>query len=770
MSDDFCPRQITFELAGSPGVIVTATERNGAIDFIIDVNDTTSSTADLRALFFHFNEAKLPDLEITSTNPLLTESRIARNSVLDLGDGATLAGAVKSGFDVGLEWGTPGGKKDDINFAVDFTLSNASGNLTLDDFATMQFGAKLDSVGGPGGPRRGATKLLAFAPWAPDAKDDYKELYEDGASGYLSPSKTPQGVVIDVLENDFDGDGDPLTILNVFHDGPSHGTVELIDNGTKLLYTPDLDYAGLDSFEYCISDGHGGQDSATVSIKVFAVADKPTFTYDVAQGANINEMLITVTAAQDDADSSEFLDRIVAGALPAGITLTPTSENPAGEPDTIQKQFKLTTPAKTDVDFDLTLTAYSAETSNGDTEQASLVIPIEINFTHNETQQTFQTQGQSVWQSGSGEPWRDDPFLGLENFSLNQTDIVIPLPAPYEIPNPFGPNIPILVDVDTSGSVTVGLSTQIEVDLGQVGANLDMKAVLDTTFNKVTDTILVEPGSFLIGGNFKTTDFKASLAVAFDFDLDLDYSIGILGLSDIIEEILDFPASISGSFHPEAQHKPLIEISTDDLTEWEWDILPGIVKLKLEWPHYAIDSSTLSDTGVSDNIIDLALDVEGAAINSFPLLLPIDENIYGEDAWQKELLDTDLNIGAKIVQEIAITASKFENAKLVLEDLTEIDLDFSQPLTITNASSHDLDHDGIVTMKVALVPGAQLENDTMIDINAGFQLQLLKNFISDMVMWDSGHQELSIADITIFDDPPFDLNGFTPYTWSGISA
>ena len=38
MSDEFCPRQIIFELPGTPGVLVTATETGtGAIDFIVDV-------------------------------------------------------------------------------------------------------------------------------------------------------------------------------------------------------------------------------------------------------------------------------------------------------------------------------------------------------------------------------------------------------------------------------------------------------------------------------------------------------------------------------------------------------------------------------------------------------------------------------------------------------------------------------------------------------------------------------------------------------------
>ena len=82
---------------------------------------------------------------MTSDSPYLTEHRIGANKILDLDDGANLAGKVKTGFDVGIEWGTPGGKTDDINFPVSFTLSNTTGDLTLDDLGGLLFGAKLDS-------------------------------------------------------------------------------------------------------------------------------------------------------------------------------------------------------------------------------------------------------------------------------------------------------------------------------------------------------------------------------------------------------------------------------------------------------------------------------------------------------------------------------------------------------------------------------------------------------------------------------------------------
>ena len=113
MSHPLCPRQMSFTLDGNPGVQVTATESGGSIQFNLDVIDSELSTGDLRALFFHIAESELSGLTISSASPLLTEWRAAANQILDLDDGANLRGAVRGGFDVGIEWGTPGTTPDE---------------------------------------------------------------------------------------------------------------------------------------------------------------------------------------------------------------------------------------------------------------------------------------------------------------------------------------------------------------------------------------------------------------------------------------------------------------------------------------------------------------------------------------------------------------------------------------------------------------------------------------------------------------------------------
>src|SRR5262245_53256698 len=91
--DPFCPRQIVFTIPGQPGVQVTATENSGDIDFIVDVLNSPTVTADLRGLFFHFNEAKLAGLQITGGDGLITGTQISANHVIDLLDGANMSGA-----------------------------------------------------------------------------------------------------------------------------------------------------------------------------------------------------------------------------------------------------------------------------------------------------------------------------------------------------------------------------------------------------------------------------------------------------------------------------------------------------------------------------------------------------------------------------------------------------------------------------------------------------------------------------------------------------
>jgi hypothetical protein len=88
----------------------------------------------------------------------------------------------------------------------------------------------------------------------PNAVDDSLTTAQDTAGN------------VNVLANDTDGDGDPLTVTTATPDA-AHGTVSCTVAGA-CTYTPDAGFSGADTFTYSISDGTGGTDTATVTVTV----------------------------------------------------------------------------------------------------------------------------------------------------------------------------------------------------------------------------------------------------------------------------------------------------------------------------------------------------------------------------------------------------------------------------------------------------------------------------------------------------------------------
>ncbi|MDA7746504.1 cadherin-like domain-containing protein, partial [Psychromonas sp.] len=97
-----------------------------------------------------------------------------------------------------------------------------------------------------------------------------------------------------LLDNDSDADGDTIFISAVTATADTHGTVELSEDG-NVIYTPDDGYDGDAVFQYTISDGNGGFDTATATIDVtseITVATDDTYTLGstVINSADIEEL------------------------------------------------------------------------------------------------------------------------------------------------------------------------------------------------------------------------------------------------------------------------------------------------------------------------------------------------------------------------------------------------------------------------------------------------------------------------------------------------
>ncbi len=118
---------------------------------------------------------------------------------------------------------------------------------------------------------------------APTAVDDATTTDEDRA------------IVIRVLDNDTDVDGDSLSVIAV--GTPSNGAAAITGNATTVTYTPNSSFHGSDSFTYTVSDGNGGTDTGTVTVTVTAVDDEPA-----NRSPRFNEGLNTTRTVPENAE------------------------------------------------------------------------------------------------------------------------------------------------------------------------------------------------------------------------------------------------------------------------------------------------------------------------------------------------------------------------------------------------------------------------------------------------------------------------------------
>jgi hypothetical protein len=732
----FVPRSITFTIPAKLGlgVQVTVVENEGNLDFTVEV--LGARVAGLQGLFLHLlDEADLSSLKILGGDGLITKTQIKADGVIDLGQGNDLKGAA-SPFDVGIAFGKGA---DLITGPVHFTL-DAAQDLTLDDISHVMFGARLTN----------ADKLTFLAPAAPDAKDDTATTHEDTS------------IVIPVLTNDSDADGNKLTITSVELKFGVNGTVQIATDGKSIIYNPDFtprgfflpgekDYAGTNvdphsadaTFMYSVSDGHGGQDSATVSVHVIPVADKPTITLEVlAPEANdpVNMVRLKVSATQTDADGSEFIDHFGFVTPPGSTLITDGSLSTTGQPHSATEYVQLLLPTNQDVNFDLTATAYAQEKGNGDPDEASAstVQHIAIDFNHNESQQTFLAQNQSIWGGG--------PAFSIDNNLF------------------LGPNVSLDADFGvaaTQGHFKAGLTADIHIQGGAINAHIPFDITIDTTYNKTTDTLLIHTGATLAsGGGFTTTgpEGNFSLGALLDFALTV-LLVDPTGISDPTT-LFSFstPSNVlSGSLAAFSSTSPDLPISLD---------VP-FGSIALDWPHLSTTSttpsgSTISGSGTSNNFVNLTADLDYMASYFFPIFQPV-EAFIGPDITDPDpestfqWLDLDASIGANLLQNFLLKVLGL-GGTLKFENNTTQQIVLGNDIVIKHASSLEgSDLNKTIDFALSLLPNVTLDNTTSIGFNSSGTLYIAKN----AVLFDPITVPLfstPIATVPIDDGGAFTLN------------
>ena len=124
-------------------------------------------------------------------------------------------------------------------------------------------------------------------------------------------------VMIDVLANDTDPDGDALAISSVAP--PANGTATI--EGSAILYTPAPGFTGTDSFTYSVVDPAGGVAGATVTVTITESVDPnqpPVARNDRATTTIDSPVSIAVLA--NDFDPDDDVLTIVSVGTPANGT------------------------------------------------------------------------------------------------------------------------------------------------------------------------------------------------------------------------------------------------------------------------------------------------------------------------------------------------------------------------------------------------------------------------------------------------------------------
>ncbi|MEQ1710865.1 MAG: Ig-like domain-containing protein, partial [Hyphomicrobium sp.] len=225
--------------------------------------------------------------------------------------------------------------------AINATLGATNGIVFTalpGDFGTASLGILTNDLGntGLGGPKFDLDSALINIDRLPIADADTASTDEDAP------------VIIDVLANDSDPDGNNIVVSSINGTQIVVGTPIGIANGTvtpnadgTLTFTPTANYNGPASFNYTISDGLGGTATASVAIVVVPVNDPPTLDLDNGSpgtgltgsyvegeaGVPIGALLNNIT----DIDSANMAsativltnvqpgDLLTAGTLPGGI-------------------------------------------------------------------------------------------------------------------------------------------------------------------------------------------------------------------------------------------------------------------------------------------------------------------------------------------------------------------------------------------------------------------------------------------------------------------
>ena len=245
-------------------------------------------------------------------------------------------------------------------------------------------------------------------------------------------------VAIDVLANDTDADGDPLTISTATDGG--RGSTSIV--GGQIIYTPHPDTHGADTFAYVIDDGTGRTATASVIVTITPVNDPPVAAADAATTTEDTPTTIDVLANDTDAEDDPLTITSTtdgtdgATAIAAGqITYTPNPDT--NGTDTFTYTIDDGTGQTSTASVTVAVTAVNDPPTAADdtattTEDTPTTIDVLANDTDTDTGDTLTitsfdtagvTDGTLIHDGGGQFTFTPDPnWSGIQTFTYTVTD------------------------------------------------------------------------------------------------------------------------------------------------------------------------------------------------------------------------------------------------------------------------------------------------------------------------------------------------------------
>jgi large repetitive protein len=303
---------------GDPLTVTTATAPNGTV--VINANGTITYTPKANFNGTDVITYTISDGQGGTSTATVTVTVVAQN------DAPTVVSPIPSqtGVDAGAVSVPVAGNFTDLDgdtlsfvatgLPLGLSINPATGLITgTIDRSASQAAGGVYTVSVTASDGNGGTVTTTFT-WTvtnpgPSATDDVATTNED----------TP--VIVPVLTNDTDPDGDPLTVVSAT---APNGTVVINGDGT-ITYTPKANFNGTDVITYTISDGQGGTSTATVTVTVVAQNDAPTVVAPIADRNNVDAAVVSVPTAANFTDLDGDVLSFTASGLPAGLTINATT-------------------------------------------------------------------------------------------------------------------------------------------------------------------------------------------------------------------------------------------------------------------------------------------------------------------------------------------------------------------------------------------------------------------------------------------------------------